>query len=316
MGWPSWNFTFSCRREDVFLAVRADGPALRQHRDRLQRRAEAQQALEHLAGGDQGRALVVHADLQHRRLGGQHAGQRAAAARRDPLGQGVLAPASASARRRLSWPAGHGARTSFSNPQVNSLLMPDDRAGSMDKRSSAASLCRMRAFTHPDQSRHTPRFFLQRGQVRANFEVPERATALLAGLDTARHHRPRPRPPRTAPRWKRRMRPTTSISWKARRGPGRRCRIRDRRWWRTSTPPPMRWPMAPAGRPASSARPAGTPPTPPARSAPAPGRRAMPPPASPWPRPPKPRPGAHRLCAVPAARPPCLSRPGPAGIAT
>ncbi|RYH94074.1 MAG: histone deacetylase family protein, partial [Acetobacteraceae bacterium] len=33
----------------------------------------------------------------------------------------------------------------------------------------------MRAFSHPDQMRHTPRFFLQRGQLRPNFEVPERA---------------------------------------------------------------------------------------------------------------------------------------------
>ncbi|MXP61794.1 histone deacetylase family protein [Roseomonas sp. M0104] len=40
----------------------------------------------------------------------------------------------------------------------------------------------MRAFAHPDQSRHTPQFFLQRGQVRRNFEVPERAEALLAAL--------------------------------------------------------------------------------------------------------------------------------------
>lgn len=40
----------------------------------------------------------------------------------------------------------------------------------------------MRAFAHPDQSRHTPQFFLQRGQVRRNFEVPGRAEALLAAL--------------------------------------------------------------------------------------------------------------------------------------
>jgi acetoin utilization deacetylase AcuC-like enzyme len=40
----------------------------------------------------------------------------------------------------------------------------------------------MRVFAHPDQSRHQPQFFLQRGQVRRNFEVPERAEALLAAL--------------------------------------------------------------------------------------------------------------------------------------
>jgi acetoin utilization deacetylase AcuC-like enzyme len=40
----------------------------------------------------------------------------------------------------------------------------------------------MRAFHHPDQSRHDPRFFLQRGAVRRNYEVPARAESLLAGL--------------------------------------------------------------------------------------------------------------------------------------
>src|SRR4051812_28677783 len=40
----------------------------------------------------------------------------------------------------------------------------------------------MQTFAHPSQLRHTPQFFLQRGQVRANFEVPERAGALLSGL--------------------------------------------------------------------------------------------------------------------------------------
>jgi len=40
----------------------------------------------------------------------------------------------------------------------------------------------MRAFAHPDQSRHSPQFFLQRGQVRQHFEVPARAEALLAAL--------------------------------------------------------------------------------------------------------------------------------------
>src|SRR4051812_32788712 len=40
----------------------------------------------------------------------------------------------------------------------------------------------MRAFHHPDQQRHTPRFFLIRGQPRPNYEVPARAEALLSGL--------------------------------------------------------------------------------------------------------------------------------------
>ncbi|MDI3309042.1 MAG: histone deacetylase family protein [Acetobacteraceae bacterium] len=40
----------------------------------------------------------------------------------------------------------------------------------------------MRAFFHPDQMRHAPRFFLQRGGIRRNFEVPERAASLLEGL--------------------------------------------------------------------------------------------------------------------------------------
>jgi acetoin utilization deacetylase AcuC-like enzyme len=40
----------------------------------------------------------------------------------------------------------------------------------------------MQTFAHASQLRHTPQFFLQRGQVRANFEVPERAGALLSAL--------------------------------------------------------------------------------------------------------------------------------------
>src|ERR1700743_3356326 len=38
----------------------------------------------------------------------------------------------------------------------------------------------MKVFWHEAQLRHTPRFFLLRGQVRPNFEVPARAEALLA----------------------------------------------------------------------------------------------------------------------------------------
>ena len=56
----------------------------------------------------------------------------------------------------------------------------------MDKPERAASLPAMRAFHHPDQARHTPRFFLTRGEVRPNFEVPERAASLLAGLEALR----------------------------------------------------------------------------------------------------------------------------------
>jgi acetoin utilization deacetylase AcuC-like enzyme len=40
----------------------------------------------------------------------------------------------------------------------------------------------MKAFAHPDQARHAPRFFLMRGRVRPNFEVPARAAALGEGL--------------------------------------------------------------------------------------------------------------------------------------
>jgi len=40
----------------------------------------------------------------------------------------------------------------------------------------------MKTFAHPDQAGHTPTFFLQRGQVRRNYEVPARAAALEAGL--------------------------------------------------------------------------------------------------------------------------------------
>lgn len=39
----------------------------------------------------------------------------------------------------------------------------------------------MKAFWDPAQLAHAPRFFLQRGQVRPNFEVPARAEALLEG---------------------------------------------------------------------------------------------------------------------------------------
>ncbi|WP_137177926.1 histone deacetylase family protein [Roseomonas sp. AR75] len=40
----------------------------------------------------------------------------------------------------------------------------------------------MKAFAHPAEARHDPRFFLMRGRVRQNFEVPARAAALRVGL--------------------------------------------------------------------------------------------------------------------------------------
>ena len=42
----------------------------------------------------------------------------------------------------------------------------------------------MKAFWEPAQLAHTPRFFLQRGELRANFEVPSRALSLLDGCTT------------------------------------------------------------------------------------------------------------------------------------
>jgi acetoin utilization deacetylase AcuC-like enzyme len=40
----------------------------------------------------------------------------------------------------------------------------------------------MKAFAHPAEAGHDPRFFLMRGRLRPNFEVPARAAALAAGL--------------------------------------------------------------------------------------------------------------------------------------
>ncbi|MDB5414404.1 MAG: histone deacetylase family protein, partial [Rubritepida sp.] len=40
----------------------------------------------------------------------------------------------------------------------------------------------MKAFHHPDEALHAPKFFLMRGKVRANFEIPERAASLREGL--------------------------------------------------------------------------------------------------------------------------------------
>ncbi|MGI4947002.1 MAG: histone deacetylase family protein, partial [Janthinobacterium lividum] len=44
-----------------------------------------------------------------------------------------------------------------------------------------AGVSAVKLFWDPVQLAHTPRFFLQRGQLRANYEVPARATALLEG---------------------------------------------------------------------------------------------------------------------------------------
>jgi acetoin utilization deacetylase AcuC-like enzyme len=41
----------------------------------------------------------------------------------------------------------------------------------------------MKAFHHPDEARHSPQFFLTRGTIRPNFEIPARAASLRAGLD-------------------------------------------------------------------------------------------------------------------------------------
>jgi acetoin utilization deacetylase AcuC-like enzyme len=40
----------------------------------------------------------------------------------------------------------------------------------------------MKAFAHPAEARHDPRFFLMRGRLRPNFEIPARAAALAEGL--------------------------------------------------------------------------------------------------------------------------------------
>ncbi|UPY34896.1 histone deacetylase family protein [Sediminicoccus sp. KRV36] len=40
----------------------------------------------------------------------------------------------------------------------------------------------MKAFHHPDEALHAPEFFLTRGRVRANYEVPARAVSLREGL--------------------------------------------------------------------------------------------------------------------------------------
>ena len=57
----------------------------------------------------------------------------------------------------------------------------------------------MKVFWHDAQLRHTPKFFLLRGQIRANFEVPARAEALLASCQAMRLEIVTPEPaPRAA----------------------------------------------------------------------------------------------------------------------
>ncbi len=52
----------------------------------------------------------------------------------------------------------------------------------------------MKAFWDPAQLAHTPHFFLQRGQVRSNFETPARAQSLLAGCQAMGLHITAPAP--------------------------------------------------------------------------------------------------------------------------
>lgn len=65
--------------------------------------------------------------------------------------------------------------------------------GGVQGRADAASLRRMRTFHDPGHARHAPQFFLLRGEVRPNYEVPARAVALEAAL------RRLGLPPETAP---------------------------------------------------------------------------------------------------------------------
>src|SRR5665213_3515811 len=44
----------------------------------------------------------------------------------------------------------------------------------------------MKVFWHDAQLKHAPRFFLLRGEIRPNFEVPARAEALLAACQAMR----------------------------------------------------------------------------------------------------------------------------------
>ncbi len=52
----------------------------------------------------------------------------------------------------------------------------------MDSPAAKATMLAMRSFHHPGHALHAPQFFLVRGQVKANYEIPARADSLLAGL--------------------------------------------------------------------------------------------------------------------------------------
>ena len=82
----------------------------------------------------------------------------------------------------------------------------------------------MRVFWDPVQLRHHPRFFLQRGLVRPNFEVPARAAALLDGVRGARARRPRRRRTPGSTPWRRCTARPISNSCATARPRGRRCR--------------------------------------------------------------------------------------------
>ena len=53
----------------------------------------------------------------------------------------------------------------------------------------------MKAFWDPTQLAHTPHFFLQRGLVKRNFEIPARADALLAACQAMKLDIAAPPPP-------------------------------------------------------------------------------------------------------------------------
>ena len=53
----------------------------------------------------------------------------------------------------------------------------------------------MKAFWDPVQLAHAPQFFLQRGQVRSNYEVPARALSLLSGCEAMGLEITAPSPP-------------------------------------------------------------------------------------------------------------------------
>ncbi len=71
----------------------------------------------------------------------------------------------------------------------------------------------MKAFWDPAQLAHTPQFFLQRGQVRSNYEVPARALSLLAGCEALGMEITAPPPPNRAAMEK--VHPAEYLDWLA-----------------------------------------------------------------------------------------------------